>query len=164
MAQNNRREIELALSITTANADALSKLQQDVKGLAKEGGDAAPAFQKLADELGQLAAQAKQLTALEGLTQELQTAAAAQAEAAAKSGALKQTLVELTTATDAARAAFIDTIKPFFTASFSAANAISLASSRVSTGFVFIVAPGESLINSIFLWKKPFCICVNCTI
>lgn len=105
MAQNNRREIELALSITTANADALSKLQQDVKGLAKEGGDAAPAFQKLADELGQLAAQAKQLTALEGLTQELQAAAAAQTEAAAKSGALKQTLVELTTATDAARAA-----------------------------------------------------------
>ena len=67
MAQNNRREIELALSVTTANADALSKLQQDVRSLAKEGGDAAPAFQKLADELAQLAEQAKQLTALEGL-------------------------------------------------------------------------------------------------
>ena len=58
MANNNRREIELALSITTANADALTKLQQDVRGLAKEGGDAAPAFLKLADDLGQLAEQA----------------------------------------------------------------------------------------------------------
>lgn len=105
MANNNRREIELALSITTANADALSKLQQDVRGLAKEGGDAAPAFQKLADELGQLADQAKQLTALEGLTQELQAATAAQVDAAAKSGALKQSLDQLVAATNAAREA-----------------------------------------------------------
>ena len=103
MANNNRREIELALSITTANADALTKLQQDVRGLAKEGGDAAPAFQKLADELGQLAEQAKQLTALEGLTQELKAAATAQVDAASKSTALKQTLDQLVAATDAAR-------------------------------------------------------------
>lgn len=105
MANNNRREIELALSITTANADALTKLQQDVRGLAKEGGDAAPAFQKLADELGQLAEQAKQLTALEGLTQELKAAATAQVDAASKSTALKQTLDQLVAATDAAREA-----------------------------------------------------------
>ena len=105
MANNNRREIELALSITTANADALAKLQQDVRDLAKEGGDAAPAFQKLADELGQLAEQAKQLTALEGLTQELKAAATAQVDAASKSTALKQTLDQLVAATDAAREA-----------------------------------------------------------
>ena len=105
MANNNRREIELALSITTANADALTKLQQDVRGLAKEGGDAAPAFQKLADELGQLAEQAKQLTALEGLTQELKAAATAQVDAASKSTALKQTMDQLVAATDAAREA-----------------------------------------------------------
>lgn len=105
MANNNRREIELALSITTANADALAKLQRDVRDLAKEGGDAAPAFQKLADELGQLAEQAKQLTALEGLTQELKAAATAQVDAASKSTALKQTLDQLVAATDAAREA-----------------------------------------------------------
>lgn len=105
MAQNNRREIELALSITTANADALTNLQKDVRDLAKEGGNAAPAFQQLADELGQLAEQAKQLTALEGLTQELEATATAQKDAAQTSGALKQSLSELVAATDAARAA-----------------------------------------------------------
>lgn len=105
MAQNNRREIELALSVTTTNADALGKLQQDVQKLAKEGGEAAPAFQKLADELGQLAAQAKQLTALEGLTTNLQAASAAQAEAATKSNALKQNLAALVLVTDQAREA-----------------------------------------------------------
>lgn len=103
MAQNNRREIELALSITTANADALSKLQQDVRGLAKEGGDAAPAFQKLADELGQLAAQSKQLATLESLAGTLRTAADAQSAAAAKSGELRARLDELTAASLAAR-------------------------------------------------------------
>lgn len=105
MAQNTRREIELALSVTTANADALSKLQQDVRALAKEGGEAAPAFQQLAYELGQLAQQAKQLTALEGLTQDLQAISAAQTEAAQKSSDLKQRLGELVAATEAARAA-----------------------------------------------------------
>jgi tape measure domain-containing protein len=71
MAQQNRREIELALEITTANADALSKLRDDVKELAKSGGDAAPEFKRLADELGKLEAQARQLETLDALSADL---------------------------------------------------------------------------------------------
>lgn len=98
MAAKNTREIELALSITTANAEALTKLQEDVKELAGAGGKAAPEFKVLADELGKLSAQAKQLTALEGLTAELGRASTAQRTAADASGSLKQKLDEATAA------------------------------------------------------------------
>ena len=43
----SRREIELALQVTTANADSVNQLREDIKRLADSGDLAAPAFQKL---------------------------------------------------------------------------------------------------------------------
>lgn len=71
MAQQNRREIELALEITTANADALGKLREEVKELGKSGNDAAPAFKALGDEVGRLEQQAKALQTIDALSADL---------------------------------------------------------------------------------------------
>ena len=105
MATSSSRDVKLTLQVDTLGEDGIKELQKAVEALGRDGGAAAPEFQKLADELGQLAEQAKQLTALEGLTQELKTAATAQVDAASKSTALKQTLDQLVAATDAAREA-----------------------------------------------------------
>lgn len=105
MANNARREIELALNITTANAQALGKLRDDVKELAKEGGDAAPEFKKLADELGVLEAQAKQLQALDVLTKDLESASTTMAEVGASAKALGDSLDTLKASTAQAGAA-----------------------------------------------------------
>jgi tape measure domain-containing protein len=105
MAQQNRRDIELALSVTTANAEALSKLRDDVKELAKSGGDAAPEFKKLADSLGSLETQAKALTALDSVTQELKANEQAYQEASDKAKFYRDELARLQAATDAAKTA-----------------------------------------------------------
>ncbi len=105
MANNARREIELALNITTANAQALGKLRDDVKELAKEGGDAAPAFKKLADELGTLEAQAKQLQTLDVLTKDLEGASTTMTEAGASAKTLGDELKVLKGITEQAGAA-----------------------------------------------------------
>lgn len=105
MAAKNAREIELALSITTANEDALNKLQKDVKDLAKAGGDAAPAFDKLATELEQLTTQAKQVGAFEKLSAELEITAVTQRQVASASEALKQKLDAATVAANANKVA-----------------------------------------------------------
>lgn len=105
MANNARREIELALNITTANAQALGKLRDDVKELAKEGGDAAPEFKKLADELGALEAQAKQIQALDVLTKDLESASTTMTEAGASAKTLGDSLDTLKASTAQAGAA-----------------------------------------------------------
>ncbi len=105
MANDARREIELALSITTANAQALGKLRDDVKELAKEGGDAAPEFKRLADELGKLEAQAQQLEKLADLSTNLEQAAAAQKTLSATTAEVKSRLDGQTSATKAAEQA-----------------------------------------------------------
>lgn len=105
MAQQNRRDIELALSVTTANAEALSKLRDDVKDLAKSGGEAAPEFKKLADTLGELEGQAKALTALDSVTQDLKANEQAYQEAADKAKFYRDELARLQSATDAAKTA-----------------------------------------------------------
>ena len=105
MANNARREIELALNITTANAQALGKLRDDVKELAKEGGDAAPEFKRLADELGALEAQAKQLQALDVLTKDLESASTKMTEVGASAKTLGDELKFLKGITEQAGAA-----------------------------------------------------------
>lgn len=83
MAQQNRREIELALEITTANAEAIGKLRDDVKDLARSGGEAAPEFKRLADQLSALEAQARQLEAIGNLAHDLREVKTAQDAATA---------------------------------------------------------------------------------
>jgi len=105
MAQQNRREIELALAITTANAEAIDNLRKDVLDLAKSGGEAAPAFKQLADRLGELEDQARALDALGKIAQDLDAGKAAYAEAADKARFYREELARLQSATDAAKAA-----------------------------------------------------------
>jgi tape measure domain-containing protein len=102
-AQSTRRDIELALSVTTANADSLRTLRDSVKDLAKEGGAAAPEFERLAAELDNLSKQAQQLKGLEALTQDLQGAKLAQESFAATSKRLREEVTLLGNSTEAAR-------------------------------------------------------------
>jgi tape measure domain-containing protein len=48
---DNKRTVALDVAVSTSGAESLGDLSGDLKTLAKTGGDAAPAFQKLADEL-----------------------------------------------------------------------------------------------------------------
>jgi tape measure domain-containing protein len=104
MAQN-RREIELALQITTANAEALGKLRDDVKDLAKSSGDAAPEFKKLGDELGKLEAQARQLQVIDAFADDIQKASTAQKDAASTAQQYKAALDATQATLERARAA-----------------------------------------------------------
>lgn len=88
MATSANRDVKMTLSVETLGADEVKKLQSTVAGLAKEGGDAAPEFQKLADEIGRLGEQSAALQAfqqLSGVTAEL---AARQEQAAQASSDL----------------------------------------------------------------------------
>ena len=102
MASSTRKEVELALSITTVNADSIKALQQDVARLAKEGGDAAPEFTRLALELDKLSHQAAALSTLEALGADIAKLGDAQTQAAAKSEQLGAQLGALKAVTDAA--------------------------------------------------------------
>jgi tape measure domain-containing protein len=68
MAANNSRDVRMTLSVETLGADDIKKLQSEVAHLAKEGGDAAPEFQKLADEIGRLGEQAAALRSFQALS------------------------------------------------------------------------------------------------
>ena len=98
----SRREIELALQVTTANADSVNQLREDIKRLADAGDLAAPAFQKLDAVLSRMGEQAKSLDALEGLQPKLTAAAAGVRELEAESKALGDTLQRNRAVTEAA--------------------------------------------------------------
>jgi len=104
LASNATREVELALSVTTANADSILALRDDVAKLAKEGGSAAPEFNRLTTELDKLAAQASQLAELNKLSGDLARAAAAQDAAAVSAATLSTRYKELEAATAQASA------------------------------------------------------------
>ena len=98
----SRREIELALQVTTANADSVNQLREDIKRLADSGDLAAPAFQKLDAVLSRMGEQAKSLDALGGLQPKLTAAAAGVRELEAESKALGDTLQRNKAVTEAA--------------------------------------------------------------
>lgn len=68
MATSNTRDVELRISATTSGNEQIKELAQQIATLAKEGGAAAPEYQKLAAELNNIAAQdgaVKSLAAIE---------------------------------------------------------------------------------------------------
>jgi tape measure domain-containing protein len=65
MATN--RDVKLTLGVETTGAEEIDKLKLAVEKLAKEGGDAAPEFQQLADEIDRLGQQAAALRTFEEL-------------------------------------------------------------------------------------------------
>lgn len=93
----------MRLSIESLGADGVLKLQQAVEALAREGGDAAPEFQQLADEIGRLGQQNQALTAFRTLADETDTLRARQEAAAQSSSEMAARLETLRAATEEAR-------------------------------------------------------------
>ena len=104
MATSNSRDVTLTLSVDTLGEDNVKKLQASVQALAKEGGDAAPEFQKLADEIAQLGAQNTALQSFKALGDETQVLRDKQEALVQSSAQMAAKLDELRAATDAAKA------------------------------------------------------------
>lgn len=100
----NKRDVRLSVEVETAGEEGIRRLAADVRSLAKEGADAAPAYEALAAELDALGNQAKTLTGLKALAEAVDTLGAQQTEAAAAASALKAKLDEASQAVETARA------------------------------------------------------------
>ena len=98
------RDVRLGLSVETTGQEQIKNLQASIAALAKEGGDAAPEFQALADEIGRLGAQQESIAAFRQLSDELDRLTTRQDETAAATTALAARLREASQATEAARA------------------------------------------------------------
>lgn len=99
------RDVKLGLSVETTGQEQIKKLQASIAALAKEGGDAAPEFQALADEIGRLGDQQGAIGAFRELSDQLQVLTERQDETAAAAVAQAQRLTEASRAADNARAA-----------------------------------------------------------
>lgn len=71
MATQNR-DVELGISVTTAGSEDIKKLKSEIEELAKQGGAAAPAFDRLADELDRLGAQAQALETFDQIGRDIE--------------------------------------------------------------------------------------------
>ncbi|MCX2863736.1 tape measure protein [Paucibacter sp. PLA-PC-4] len=92
MNQKTTRDVTLGVGIKTTGEEALRSLSREVLTLAKRGGDAAPAYQQLANELDRLAAQAGQLQTFKQLSAEVEDLGASQRTAAAAAEELRTKL------------------------------------------------------------------------
>lgn len=101
MATSNTRDVPLTVSVTTVGTDSVQDLQAEVRKLAKEGGDAAPAFEELGAEIAKLGEQSKVVAEARDLTNEIERLAVVQAQAAGRSRELGQQLAALNTNTSA---------------------------------------------------------------
>lgn len=89
---NNSRDVKMTLSVQTLGSEDIKKLQTDVARLAKEGGDAAPEFQRLADEIARLGEQAAALQSFQALSDQTAELAARQTQAALSTAELRAKL------------------------------------------------------------------------
>lgn len=101
MATSNPRDVPLTVSVTTVGTESVQDLQAEVRRLAKEGGDAAPAFEQLGDEIAKLGEQSKVVAEARELTNEIERLAVVQAQAADRSKELGAKLAVLNTGTSA---------------------------------------------------------------
>lgn len=92
---NQNRDVKMTLSVETLGTEGVKKLQSDILNLAQGAGDAAPEFERLAEEIGRIGEQADALAKLQELNKTTDDLAAKQAEAAASTDTLKQRLIEL---------------------------------------------------------------------
>jgi tape measure domain-containing protein len=103
MATGTNRDVKMTLSVETLGEQGIADLQRSVSNLAKEGGSAAPAFQKLADEIGQLGEQSAALQAFQQLVTMTGALATQQEQAAVRSAELKTQLDSLAVKSQGAR-------------------------------------------------------------
>lgn len=101
MATANPRDVPLTVSVTTVGAESVQELQAEVRQLAREGGDAAPAFEKLGNELSRLGEQSQVVAQARELTNEIERLAVVQTQAEQRSRELAQELDRLGTNTQA---------------------------------------------------------------
>jgi len=99
MASTSSRDVTLKLSVETLGEDGIKELQKAVEALGRDGGAAAPEFQKLADEIGRLGEQSQALTTFRELSEETDKLAARQADAAASATQMAERLEVLRDAT-----------------------------------------------------------------
>lgn len=95
MAADTKREVQLDVAVSTSGAESIRALSVDVKALAKNGGDAAPEFQRLAIELDRIAQQADAVEAFSQLQAEISELGLAQAVASERATALRTDLAAL---------------------------------------------------------------------
>lgn len=101
----SRRDVELGLQVTTAGSEGIKRLKDDVDALAKTGGDAAPAFRQLSDELDRLSEQAVALETFDQTARDVEALSVAQVAATTSANRLGTELAELTARTAALREA-----------------------------------------------------------
>ena len=102
MATSSSRDVKLTLQVDTLGEDGIKELQKAVESLGRDGGAAAPEFQKLADEIGRLGEQSQALTTFRELSEETDKLAARQVEAATSAAQMAERLEVLRAATAAA--------------------------------------------------------------
>lgn len=102
MSNGNSREVALKLRVDTLGAEGIAKLEQNVRDLAAQGGDAAPIFNKLADEIARLGQNAQALQGFEEIAREVNNLSLAAERGGTNALALAQDLVTLNEATRAA--------------------------------------------------------------
>lgn len=99
---SGNRDVTLTLSIETLGQEGIQALEGSVRQLAEQGGDAAPQFQVLADELQRLGAQNAALQGFKELTDQTAQLEARQQAAAAAVAEMQQRLLALAEATQRA--------------------------------------------------------------
>jgi hypothetical protein len=104
MATGSNRDVTMTLSVETLGAEGIKTLQSSVATLAQQGGDAAPEFQRLADEIGRIGEQAQAIAAFKDLATQTDALANKQQEAAAKVAGLADQINQAKQATAAASA------------------------------------------------------------
>lgn len=100
-----KRDFELGLQVTTLGSESVKKLKDEVDALAKSGGDAAPEFQQLSNELAELGSKAAALEVFDALARDVQALSLAQGAATRNANELSVELADLTAKTNAQRTA-----------------------------------------------------------
>lgn len=105
MATSTKRDVQLAVQITTAGESELARVVASVRTLAQEGGDAAEDFQRLATQLDALAQRAGELDEVKGLVADFERLTEAQRESTAAAQAAQDKFREQAAAMTVLRAA-----------------------------------------------------------
>jgi tape measure domain-containing protein len=98
---NSNRDVRMTLSVDTLGEENIKKLQSTLVALAKEGGDAAPEFQRLADEIGRIGEQSAALQTFTTLAEQTADLAQRQEQASATAAELRTRLDALAIASQA---------------------------------------------------------------
>lgn len=102
---SNSRDVELRISAQTSGNEQIRELANQVEALAKKGGDAAPEFKKLAEELDKIATQDAAIKQLGELETQIDSTSSKLAEARTRVRELGDAYNQQKTSTDAFRSA-----------------------------------------------------------